>query len=118
MSTIYETLGGKDTFTAAVDEFYKRILADDSINSYFTNTDMDVQKKHMAAFMVTAFGGPTDYKGRSMSEAHKGMDLSEGDFNAVAGHLVGTLEHFEVPKEVIDDMIGTVASLAPEVLGK
>ena len=118
MTTIFETLGGKETFKAAVDEFYNRILADDRINHYFSHTDMSSQRKHMTAFMVTAFGGPKEYKGRSMSEAHAGMNLTKDDFEAVAGHLVGTLNHFEVPQPVIDDMVATVAGLAPEVLHK
>lgn len=35
MATIYERIGGADAVNAAVDIFYKKIMADDSINHFF-----------------------------------------------------------------------------------
>jgi len=41
---IYDKLGGKEAIQAAVDIFYAKILADDSINGFFQNTNMNEQR--------------------------------------------------------------------------
>ena len=116
--SLYEILGGKDTLSEVVDELYQRILADDRIAHYFAHTDMNRQRRHLAAFMAVALGGPSAYSGRGMSQAHAGLNLTSADFGAVAGHLVGTLEMFKVPQHYIDTVVGTVAGLEGDIVGK
>lgn len=62
-----------------------------------------------------AFGGPNDYKGRSMYEAHKGMGLTDAHFDAVAGHFVSTLKELGVAQPVIDEAAAVVLSTRPQV---
>lgn len=38
--TIYEKLGGAPAIEAAVPLFYKKVLADATVNHFFKNTDM------------------------------------------------------------------------------
>ncbi|MFZ5815850.1 MAG: group I truncated hemoglobin, partial [Bacillota bacterium] len=88
--TLYEKYGGHQTISAVVDRFYEKILADASINHFFTQTDMEAQRRHQTAFISFALGGPA-YTGRSMERAHAGLNLQPAHFNAVAGHLVATM---------------------------
>jgi len=44
-----------------------------------------------------ATGGPCEYRGRSMKEAHAGMKVTKGEFDALVDDLVKTLKHFNVP---------------------
>jgi hemoglobin len=44
MTSLYERIGGKEAVEAAVDRFYEKVLADPSINHFFTNTDMTRQR--------------------------------------------------------------------------
>lgn len=55
--TIYEKLGGRETIDKVVDAFYVKVLADPTVNEYFTNTDMEKQRRHQAAFISYAIGG-------------------------------------------------------------
>jgi hemoglobin len=115
--TLFQLLGGKkETIAAVVEEFYKRVLADDTLNYLFKNTDMDRQKKHMTAFITFALGGPNEYKGRGMKEAHAHLNISEEQFQSVANHLVETLKSFDVKEEYINEIVSKVASLKPEVV--
>jgi curli biogenesis system outer membrane secretion channel CsgG len=41
--SIYARLGGQPAIDAAVDRFYKKVLADKSVNQHFEGTDMDRQ---------------------------------------------------------------------------
>ncbi len=54
MSTLYEKLGGKEMIAQVVDSFYKKVLADDRINQFFANTDMEKQRRHQTAFISYA----------------------------------------------------------------
>jgi hemoglobin len=65
-----------------------------------------------------ALGGPSNYKGRDMREAHKALNLKESDFGAVAGHLVGTLKQLGVEGKIFDSIVGAVVALKEEVLNQ
>jgi hemoglobin len=41
-----------------VDEFYNRVLADDTVNHFFVHTDMQKQRSHQKAFISYALGSP------------------------------------------------------------
>lgn len=116
-ASLYETLGGKETIEAVVDDFYKRILQDERINHYFSHLDMEKQREHQTAFISQVLGGPQQYTGRSMHEAHSRLKLTKADFNAVVSHLVATLENFQVPQVHIDTIISKISTLEREILG-
>jgi truncated hemoglobin YjbI len=48
---------------------------------------MVAQISKQQKFMAFAFGGPAEYKGKSMLEAHRGMNLTDEHFGAIAEHL-------------------------------
>ena len=115
-TTLYERLGGKAAMDAVVKEFYNRVLADANLKGYFANTDMTRQMQSQIDFLTMAVGGPNQYKGRSMSDAHENMGITEHHFNLVAGHLVETLQWAKVPQELIDEVVGLVGPLKDEVV--
>ena len=114
--SVYEAIGGADAVKAAVDIFYEKVLADDSISDFFKSVDMDKQRIKQRSFLTMAFGGPNKYTGHDMREAHKHMDLNEDHFNAVANHLVATLQELEVPQTHIDDIVDICLSVKDDVL--
>lgn len=116
--SLFERLGGMNAVTAAVDIFYEKVLADDTINHFFKTTDMKLQKRKQMAFLAYAFGGPVQYTGKNMRDAHAKLEgLNENHFNAVAGHLVETLEDLNVTQELIDEVVKIALSTKNDVLG-
>ncbi|RXT07044.1 group 1 truncated hemoglobin [Ammoniphilus sp. CFH 90114] len=115
---LYEKLGGEATIAKVVDYFYELVLADETVNHFFKNTDMDKQRKHQTKFISFALGGPNQYTGMSMAKAHEGMNIQPEHFNAIATHLTNALVHFGVSQEDIDTAITKVASLKEDVLYK
>ncbi|HLZ68418.1 MAG TPA: group 1 truncated hemoglobin [Dehalococcoidia bacterium] len=115
-TSIYDAIGGQPAVLAAVEEFYRRVLADPALAPFFAEIPMQRLKGHQAAFFAMALGGPDRYKGRSMREAHAGRDIIDSDFDRVAQHLTDTLESLEVDQETIGQIIGHVALLRSEVV--
>lgn len=116
--SVFEKLGGAPAIDAAVDIFYRKVLADDRISHFFDTIDMEDQHKKQKAFLTMAFGGPNNYTGKDMREAHKSMNLTEEHFNAVAECLVGTLQDLDVPQADIDSVVGIAVSVKDDVLNR
>ena len=116
--SVYEKIGGAAAVDAAVDIFYKKVLADDRINEFFDTVDMEAQHAKQKAFLTMAFGGPNNYTGKDMREAHKHMSLTEDHFNAVAENLVGTLQELNVGQAEIDEIVAVAVSVKDDVLNK
>jgi hemoglobin len=118
MASLYERLGGEAAVNAAVDVFYRKVLADARISKYFDSLDMDAQRAKQKAFLTYAFGGPAAYTGKDMRTAHARMKLSEGDFDAVMEHLGATLKELKVPDPLIAEAAGIAMSVKGDVLNK
>ena len=116
--SVYDKIGGSAAVDAAVDIFYRKVLADDRINQFFDTVDMDNQHKKQKAFLTMAFGGPNNYTGKDMREGHKHMNLTEEHFNAVAENLVATLQELNVAQEDIDSVVAIALSVKDDVLNK
>lgn len=116
--SIFDQIGGEAAVNAAVDIFYRKVLADDRISHFFDTIDMEAQHVKQKAFLTMAFGGPNNYSGKDMREAHKHMNLTEEHFNAVAENLVGTLEELSVPQNLIDGVVDIAVSVKDDVLNK
>lgn len=117
-ASLFDKIGGMDAVNAAVDIFYKKVLADDTISHFFKNTDMKTQAAKQKTFLAYAFGAPLNYSGKNMRDAHAHMQLTEDHFNAVAGHLVGTLQELGVAQDLIDEVVVIAVSTKDDVLNK
>lgn len=116
--SLFDRIGGENAVNAAVDIFYRKVLADDRISEFFDTTDMERQHQKQKAFLTMAFGGPNNYDGKSMRDAHKHMNLNEDHFNAVAENLVATLQSLEVPQPLIDEVVTIALSVKDDVLNR
>lgn len=56
------------------------------------------------------------YTGRDMPTTHKGMRISESDWENFMGHLQATLDHFQVPEKEQGDVRGFILSTKDEIV--
>ena len=119
--SLYERIGGEAAVDAAVDVFYRKVLADDRINKYFEGVDMDKQAAKQKAFLTFAFGGPANYSGKDMRDGHahlvaKGLD--DTHFDAVMENLGATLKELGVADDLIAEAAAIAESVRNDVLGR
>lgn len=118
MMAVYEDIGGEAAVDAAVDIFYRKVLADKRVNTFFRTVEMEGQREKQKAFLTMAFGGPNNYSGKNLRQGHKAMNLNEGHFNAIAESLVATLEELKVPQVSIDQIVAVVSTTKDDVLNR
>lgn len=114
--TLYDRVGGASALEAVVDAFYDRVMADDDLEAFFRKTDMKRQRTFMRAFLAMALGGPNEYDGRPMKEAHEHLGVTELHFTLIAGHLAATLEEAGVSQDMVNEIVGVMAPLKPVVV--
>ena len=115
-ASVYEQIGGQPALQAAVDQFYRRVLADPSLVPYFAQTDLDRLKAHQRAFFAVALNGPNEYTGRTMRGAHAGLGITNAAFDRVAQHLTGTLASLGVSRELADQVLAQIAPLRTDIV--
>ena len=114
--SIFELIGGPPAMTAAVDDFYRRVMADPALSPYFDGIDMRRLKNHQRAFISAAIGGPEPYVGRSMREAHSHLDIAPAHFDRVVDHLAETLADLGVSVDIIGQIGAKLAPLKDEIV--
>ena len=118
-NSLYVRIGGEAAVAAAVNIFYRKVLADDRVSGFFEDTDMDKQIAKQKSFLTMVFGGPNNYTGKDLRTAHrplveKGMDDSH--FDAVLQHLKATLEQLEVPGDLVRHVTDLAETTRADVL--
>jgi hemoglobin len=115
-ASLYERLGGQEGIRKVVDVFYDRILADDTVNYFFKNTDMEKQRRHQTLFISFALGGPNQYTGLSMKKVHEGMNIKHEHFMAIVNHLAASLKQFNVSDEDIQAIAQKLMPIEKEIV--
>ena len=114
--TDYEAVGGGPAVSIVVDDFYQRVQADPQLSHYFVGVDMPRLKRHQALLVGQVLGGPPDYDGRSLQDAHAGLGVTEGDFDLVVGHLAAALQAAGVPDAIIGRAGAAVVATKPDIV--
>lgn len=97
----YQRIGGGRAVSAVVDRFYELVVADAQLAPFFADRDMSRLKRHQVLLISQVMGGPADYDGRSLQEAHSGLNINDAHFGRVVTHLVAALQEASVPDDVI-----------------
>ena len=125
--TLWDRLGGEPAVTAVVEEFVNTAAPDPKVNFTRKGTAREWEaseanvkklKRRLVEFISQNSGGPLKYQGRDMVSSHSGMNISNAEFDALAGHLVKALDKFKVPQKEKDELISIVASTKGQMVGK
>jgi hemoglobin len=92
-ATLWERLGGEKNLDKVVDAFMRSALLDPTIDFtrggqyQLTAERTKTLKKQFIHLASKVSGGPYDYSGPSMRDAHKGMGITDDQFEAFVGHV-------------------------------
>ena len=116
--SLYDRLGGKPAITAVVDDFIGNVAGDTRINKRFGTADIPRLKTMLVNQICQASGGPCTYTGASMKDAHKGMKITDPEFNALVEDLVKSLDKFKVGAKEKNDLLGALGGMKPDIVNQ
>jgi len=114
--TLYDRLGGREAIRAVVDEFYARLLDDDELGQFFADTDMESLKEDQTDHLVEAAGGPAEYTGPDIREAHLHVPFTPALIERSVEHLEASLDAFDVTGEDKAAVVGAVTRYEDDLL--
>ena len=120
-TSIYEQIGGEPAMEAAVELFYRKVLADERVAHFFDGVDMDAQIGKQKGFLTMVTGGPNRYTGKDMRAAHKPLlarGLNDSHVDVVIAHLGDTLRELGVGDAHITQIAAMASSLRNDVLNR
>ncbi len=119
--SLYKRLGGYDAIAAVTDDFIVRLATDKKLSRFFDGVN-DEHKARIRQLVLdqlcAATGGPCIYIGADMKTVHKGLKISEDDWNAAAADFVASLDKFKVGDRERHDLAGVLAKVKPEIVGQ
>ncbi|MGE5845422.1 MAG: group I truncated hemoglobin [Ignavibacteria bacterium] len=119
--TLYQRLGGYDAIAAVVDDFVMHLSSDAELGVFFKGHSEDSQKKirqDVIDFICNAAGGPCVYVGRDMKTSHKGLGITEAQWNKSVNYLKETLNKFKVPEKEQNELFAAVSSVKNDIVEK
>lgn len=120
-STLYERLGGSDGIDAIVDDIVAAHMENPLISARFRPYAEDLDrlgelKDHLRKFLAAGSGGPARYAGRSMPDAHRGMNISVTEYMAAVDDIMDVLERNGVDESAQKDVLAITYQLKGEIV--
>jgi hemoglobin len=104
---------------AVANDLLPRLRNDPQLGRFWKNRAEDSimrEKQLLIDFLCANAGGPMYYRGRDMQLSHRGMGISESDWNVFLSHAAATLAKFEVPVAEQRDVVAFVQSLKKDII--
>jgi hemoglobin len=117
--TLYERLGGYDAIAAVSTDLVARLQKDPQLGRFWEHRGTDGIKRELQLlidYLCACAGGPVYYRGRDMRLVHRGMRISESDWNVFLGHAGATLTKFAVPATEQGEIVAFVQSLKKDIV--
>jgi hemoglobin len=118
---LYKRLGGREGISIVVGDFVTNMVADSRVNARFKDMkgpEIEKLKSNLADQICDATGGPCSYLGRDMKTVHKGMKITEAEWNATVENLAKALDKNNVGAQTKSELIGALAPLKADIVGQ
>jgi hemoglobin len=123
--TLYDRLGGVFAIAAVIDHFSDQLLK----NAKVVNANPELKEWHTETFqrrlpglkflrtlwVCAQAGGPFQYTGQELDDAHFHLHVTSGVFDEVAAELSRSLDHFMVPAREKEEVLAAFAAHKGEV---
>lgn len=123
--TLYERLGGVYSIAAVVDRFSDQLLknpkivnANPALKEWHTEkykTRLPGLKFLRTLWVCSVAGGPFQYTGKPLRDAHFDLHITPEVFDEVSAELGRTLDYFKVPKREKEEALTAFNAQKPDV---
>jgi hemoglobin len=116
--SLFADMGGQQGIDRIVDASVDNYLADYRIKAIFDESNMDRIRAEFKVQFCQVAGGPCAYSGHDMVAAHKGLHLTNADFNAVVEDLQDAMTKVGVSFATQNRFLARLAPMQHQVVSK
>ena len=116
--TLFTDMGGQPGIDKLVDASVDAYLADPRIAALFGESNIDRVRAEFKVQFCQVAGGPCQYAGHDMAAAHKGLHLTNADFNAVVEDLQDAMSKVGIGFATQNRFLARLAPMQREVVTK
>ena len=115
---LFADMGGQPGIDRLVDASVDAYLADPRIRAIFDESNLDRVRAEFKVQFCQVAGGPCVYAGHDMAAAHKGLHLTNADFNAVVEDLQGAMDKVGIGFTTQNRFLARLAPMQRQVVTK
>jgi len=98
-SSLYEAIGGEETFRRLVDTFYAGVAGDPPLRALYPEDDLGPAADRLRMFLIQYFGGPTTYV---QERGHPRLRMRHAPFAINEAARDAWLRHMRVAVDSLD----------------
>lgn len=114
--SLFLALGGKAGIERIVDDFVPRLVADPRTGEFFRKSNQAHLAQMLAQQFCAVSGGGCVYTGLPMQQAHRDMDISRSDFNALVEVLQASMQAQQVPFTTQNRLLARLAPMHRDIV--
>lgn len=124
--SLYDRLGGIFPIAAVVNRFSDQILINPKLNvnpalkawnENEAQTRLPGLKYMRTLWVASLAGGPFDYTGLPLDQAHQEFHLTADEFNEVGAEIVRALDFYHVPEREKEELVAAYMTAMSDVVG-
>lgn len=120
--SLYERLGSARGIEKLVDDIVEGHMTNPAINSRFlpikgNPAHFSEVRQHLIDFLAAGSGGPEKYKGKDMTSAHRGMNISPGEYLHVIHDIMKAMDKHKLDEQIKKDVLFIAYSLKETMVG-
>ncbi len=121
--SLYDRLGGASGITALVDDIVENHMSNPAVKARFLPLKDDPDhfaktRQHLIEFLAAGSGGTEEYTGQAMIPAHRGMNISQGEYMEVVDDIMSALAKNNIDEQTQKDVLAIAYALKPEIVGQ
>jgi len=94
--SLYEAVGGEETFRRLVSKFYRRVAGDPELRAVYPSRDLGPAEEHLRLFLIQYWGGPGTYSERRghprLRMRHARFAIGEAERDAWLRHMRAAMD--------------------------
>ncbi len=120
--SLYERIGGVNAIAMVVDRFSDEIVKNPKLNvnpalrEWNESGQLPGLKFMRTLWLCQEAGGPFQYTGKELGEAHKDLHITSDEFDEVGAEIARALDHFNVPEREKQEVLAAIVARKAEVV--
>ncbi len=120
--SLYERIGGVNAIAMVVERFSDEIVKNPKLNvnpqlrEWNGLGQLPGLKFMRTLWLCQAAGGPFQYTGRELGEAHKDLHLTSEEFDDVGAEIARALDHFSVAESEKQEVLAAIVAQKADVI--